>query len=208
MPKGGAQSAQDQTKLEAELREGLRLSMQGERPAYEAFLEKVAVMMRAYLSHTQSYVRRNPEKVEELVQEVLLAIHLKKATYRSEMPILPWLYTIAKYRLIDSIRADARRPQTTDWEDGLLADQALLANSPDALDGSLLVEARQELEAALSGLSDKQRQVLVMAKAEDVPLAEIGMKMKMSVSAVKVTVHRAISGIRTRSEKGARREDP
>lgn len=86
------------------------MSLRGDRVAYEKLLEQVAIMVRMYLHRTLGSRQGSVEKVEDLVQEVLISIHQKKESYRSSQPILPWVYAIARYRLIDSIRAEKRRP--------------------------------------------------------------------------------------------------
>lgn len=41
---------------------------------------------------------------EDLVQECLLALHLKSHTYDAHLPFEPWLYAVARYKLIDLLR--------------------------------------------------------------------------------------------------------
>jgi RNA polymerase sigma-70 factor, ECF subfamily len=42
-----------------------------------------------------------PEEVEDLAQELLLAVHNQRHTYDPGQPITAWIYTIACYKLID-----------------------------------------------------------------------------------------------------------
>jgi len=196
MVKGSALRIQKKHELEIELKEWMALSLQGDRVAYEKLLEKVATMVRMYLHRTLGPRQGSVEKVEDLVQEVLVSIHQKKESYRSDHPILPWIYAIARYRLIDTIRAEKRRPQFAEWDDEFES-----AIDPGATVGVGDLEASEGVDSLLTGLSDRQKEVLTLAKVEELPLAEIAQRMKMSLSAVKVTVFRALASIRKRQEE-------
>jgi RNA polymerase sigma-70 factor (ECF subfamily) len=172
--------------FEAELQEGMRQSLLGNKEAYEKLLKRISVMVRGYL-----FKRLRPgsqEKVEDLVQDVLVAIHRKKHLYRLDMPLLPWLYAIAKYRLIDHFRAQKRRPAFVEWDETF--DPA--APEKNRVSDTTLFE----LEELLESLSPRQREILFLAKGEGLPLADIAFRFNMSLSAVKVTVHRALQKLR------------
>lgn len=169
---------------EDSLRKLMLDSMQGNLDAYQVFLMEVSKLIRIYLTKRRGPI--GPERIEDLVQEVLMAIHLKKSSYRQDLPVLPWIYTIAKHKLIDEFRSDQRRSRFFNP----LRDYQDLFNLED------VYQSKQEVETLLSGFSEKQKEVLIMAKVEKVPLQEIAVQMKMSLSSVKVTVHRTIHGIR------------
>ncbi len=168
-------------------------TLDGNQQSYHALLTRVSVMVRGYLMNAMGSKQRTVEKVEDLVQDVLLAIHRKKQLYRTDMPILPWLFAIARYRLIDHVRAEGRRPSLVEW------DETLDPVDPNA--NSVGDDHVFELEELLDCLSPKQKQILVLAKAEGTPLAEIAERFKMSLSAVKVTVHRALEKVRQQQRK-------
>jgi RNA polymerase sigma-70 factor (ECF subfamily) len=188
--------------LERELKEWMLLARGGDAAAYARFLERVGGMIRAYFLNTSG--RSMAHQADDLVQEVLIAIHRKKHLYDEKMPVLPWIYAIARYRLIDTFRASGRRISMEDWPtdpEGRLEEIAGAEPTPeDTVVGT--EEIQGDIEEALKGVSDKQREILILAKVQDVPLAEIARKYGMSVSAVKVTIHRVIKGIRARAEGG------
>ncbi|HUP56379.1 MAG TPA: sigma-70 family RNA polymerase sigma factor [Bdellovibrionota bacterium] len=161
-------------------------SLAGDQEAHERLLMKVAQMLRGYLTKSISPTHPGHESVEDLVQDVLLAIHQKRHTYRTDLPILPWVFSIARYRLIDSVRAAKRVPLSVPWDDEF---------SPPVEDQHEGLE-KMEVERALEGLSPKQREALMLAKVEGLPLADVASKMKMSLSAVKVTIHRAMKALK------------
>jgi RNA polymerase sigma-70 factor (ECF subfamily) len=164
-------------------------SLNNETHAYETLLKRVAVMIRGYLFNLLGSARTE-EKVEDLVQDVLIAIHRKKHLYHPTRAILPWLFAIARYRLIDQARADKRRPNTT-----------ILDETVDFSDDNhrLNEEGAFVLEELLSDLSPRQKDILVLAKVDGIPLADIAQRFNMSLSAVKVTVHRTIQKLRKKN---------
>ena len=46
---------------------------------------------------------------EDILQEVLLAIHLKRQTWRRDAPVRPWLYALARYKVVDAFRRRGAR---------------------------------------------------------------------------------------------------
>jgi RNA polymerase sigma-70 factor (ECF subfamily) len=56
-------------------------------------------------------------------------------------------------------------------------------------------------EEILEGLSERQKDILRLAKVEEMPLAEIAVRQGMSLSAVKVTIHRSVQAIRKNFRK-------
>jgi len=45
---------------------------------------------------------------EDVLQEVLLAVHLKRHTLDTNAPVRTWLYAITRYKMVDAIRARGR----------------------------------------------------------------------------------------------------
>lgn len=90
---------------EERLRSLLVNGLAGDVVAYRAFLSDLAGDLRVYL---RPRLRSLPEEVEDLVQEVLLAIHNKRHTYRTDAPLTAWVRAIARYKLIDLLRRRSR----------------------------------------------------------------------------------------------------
>src|SRR5580765_5101097 len=72
----------------------------GEAEPYRRLLEELSRLLRAY------YSRRCPPGLdaEDLVQETLIAVHTRRATYDAGQPFTAWAYAIARYKLIDCLR--------------------------------------------------------------------------------------------------------
>ena len=72
----------------------------GNSLAYHRLLSQVAVRLRAY------YARRLPQAmIDDIIQEVLVAIHLKRHTYDPSRSFEIWLMAIARYKWIDMLRS-------------------------------------------------------------------------------------------------------
>ena len=183
---------------EQNIQELLLQSLDGDQMAYELFLKEISDLLRIYIRKSQ---RGNItlEKLEDLVQEVLMSIHTKLSTYRADLPVVPWVLAIAKNRVIDSSRAERRQSQSKflNFEIENLFYSKIESDLTDQY------SAQQELENVLSHLSERQRQVLILAKGEQLSILEIAEKFKMSVSSVKVTIHRAIGALRDRKRRRA-----
>lgn len=159
----------------------------GDEKAYRELLDGFAQLLRAYLMKTMNPRIRSRERVEDLVQDTLIAIHRKRDLFQVDRPLLPWLYAVARYRLIDSLRAEARRPECIEWIEKF--DSVVFVEMPklaEEEDGSEL----------LAGLTDRQKTILTLSKVDQLSVQEIAGKLEMSLSAVKVTIHRALKTIR------------
>lgn len=161
--------------------------IKGDEASYRSFLEGVSTLLKSYLLKTMNPRFRSIEQVEDLVQEVLISIHRKRDLYSNDLPILPWVYAIARYRLIDSLRMESRRPQCTQWIEKFEA-QAFL-EMPKFLE-------EEDGHEFLVGLSDQQQEILKLAKVDELSLNEIANIKGMSVSAIKVSIHRSLKTVR------------
>lgn len=171
------------TDPESELHELMLQVLDGQIDRYNPLLQRVASLARAYLRRKLA----QPQEVEDVVQEVLLAVHLKRHTYDAEQPITAWLHAIARYKLIDYWRRQGRQPQGSD-------DETLLERVPGP-SSVVEYETRRDLTAILSQLPEKQRRVVQMVKLEGMSVQEVAQHLSMSESAVKVTTHRAIKAM-------------
>lgn len=166
---------------EARLKALMLEALTGDEAAYRALLHALAPHLRAY------YARRLAQAAdaEDLMQETLIAIHLKRATYDASQPFTAWLYAIARYKLIDHYRRSKLRRTLPLDEAG-----ALFAESQ-----SEAAEAARDVEQLLAKLPEKRRALIRAAKLEERPVAEIAARSGLSESAVKVGVHRGLKAL-------------
>ena len=164
----------------------------GDAVAYRQFLQRLSTHLRAFL-------RRRlfgwPDDVEDLVQECLLAMHNQRHTYQTGQPLTAWVHAIARYKVIDLLRARSSREalhEPLDDEMALFAESAT-----DARD------AQRDLQGLLATLPDRHRLPIQHVKIEGLSVAETAQKTGMSESAVKVGVHRGLKALAARIKKEA-----
>lgn len=154
------------------------LAQQGDRQAYAAMLGSCRLWLLRYFRRKVS-----PEKIEDLVQETLLSVHRKLASYDPERSVIPWLAAIARYRFIDHLRTAYRRAVETAYED-----EAMLVGveEEDAL------EARVSLDRLFETLPSAQQAAIELVKIEGLSVAEAAQRTGQSESLIKVNVHRGL----------------
>lgn len=161
--------------------------LQGDAPAYQAFLQKLSAYLRAFL---RKRLFGWPDEVEDLVQECLLAMHNQRHTYQQGQPLTAWVHAIARYKMIDLLRAKSIRE---DLHEVLDDDLAVFAES--ATDAS---DARRDLDGLLQTLPDRQRLPIQHVKIEGLSVLETAKLTGLSESAVKVGIHRGLKALATR----------
>lgn len=161
--------------------------LDGDIAAYRAFLQKLSTYLRAFL---RKRLFGWPDEVEDLVQECLLAMHNQRHTYQSDQPLTAWVHAIARYKMIDLLRAKSIRE---DLHDPLDDDLAVFAESTTEAG-----DARRDLAGLLETLPERQRLPIVHVKIEGLSVAETAILIGMSESAVKIGIHRGLKALAAR----------
>ena len=162
----------------------------GDAAAHAELLGMMAKYLRGFLARKMG---RNAADLEDLVQESLLAIHLKRDTYDTSQPFTAWAFTIARYKLIDWFRRNrVRRTESLDEASDLFGS-----------DDTEEVATRRDLGKLVATLPEKQRTLLEDVKITGLSNAEAARKAGMTEGAVKVSVHRSLQALMRR----ARNED-
>lgn len=176
---------------DAELAGLLVAAMAGEERAYAEFLTRVAALVRGYAARRITGGEPDPEDV---VQETLLAIHLKRHTWQADRPVLPWIFGIARFKLIDGLRRRGRRAEVDidDFADTLAAPEPDPAASP------------REIGKALDALAPGQRAVVGAISIDGRSIAETATHLGMSETAVRVSLHRGLAAIAKRVGQAGR----
>ncbi len=152
-------------------------------------------LLHALLPVLRILVRRNRIEgahVEDVVQDVLLALHRVRHTYDPALPFLPWVAAIARRRAIDARRRFRRRDAHEDASHDNLETFA----DPGANRDIETREWRDLLVRAIAELPPKQRQAVELVKLREMSVAQAAAASGQSEGAVKVNVHRAIRALR------------
>lgn len=161
----------------------------GDSRAYARFLDAVSPVLRGVIRAKSAGLGN--AGCEDVLQEVLLAIHLKRHTWRVGSPVRPWLYAIARYKVIDAFRVRGRRIELPidDFVERLVAEPE--ADPSEAADMAKLI-----------GMLDGRAAVIVRKIGmEGASFAETGKDLNMTEGAVRVALHRALKNLASLRER-------
>ena len=156
-------------------------AQRGDAAAYGRLLSALAAHRRAFFRRRLS---RDPDSVEDLVQETLIAVHNQRHTFETEQPFTPWVHAIAKYKLIDAFRRRSARP-----EEPLPDDDELDVVAESATEAAT---AKRDVAKLLASLPRHYRLPIEHVKLEGLSVQEASIRTGMSVSAVKIGIHRGL----------------
>lgn len=87
----------------------MRAALLGDAIAYQRVLVAIAPHVRSVARGVVGHRGFGTAEVEDVVQETLLAVHLKRATWDPEKPFLPWLNAVARHKAVDALRRKGGR---------------------------------------------------------------------------------------------------
>ena len=120
---------------------------------------------------------------------------IDKYRYRGR-PLLAWLYTIARNAVIDHQRRSAR--DVTVPLDNHVADESV-----DAERAAERALSQQQLTAAMTHLTEDQRQVIMLRFIEEMTSEQVAEVLGKSTGAIKALQHRALAALRRHLEPEA-----
>ncbi len=165
-------------------------SLQANEPqAYALLIERYADRLYA----TAYAIVQNPADAEEVVQETLIAVYRRIGDFRGEAKLSTWLYRIATNKALELLRRHRRETGHASLE-ALGEQYGELPFGGDEMDGEAWVEQAERLaciRAGLQAMSPALRTVWVLAEMEGLTMREIAEAEGVSLSAVKVRLHRA-----------------
>jgi RNA polymerase sigma factor (sigma-70 family) len=169
---------------EVHLKARMLAALDGDSNAHTALL-------RALVPPLQSFYRRrlhgSEEDVQDLVQETLISVHARRASYDRDRPFTAWLYAVARHRMIDHFRRQKVSVRIEDVDDILIAEGFEEA-----------VSARLDVDSLLSTLSPKQSRAIRDTHIEGNSVAEAAVGAGIGESDVEVSVHRGLKAIAIR----------
>lgn len=148
----------------------------GDGRAYTVLLTEVQLWLERYFRR-----RVAPAQLDDLVQDVLLALHAKRATWDETRAFLPWLAAIARYRWVDHLRRVYRSAEDA------LEDQDSAEDSDEEA-----VLARMSLERLFVHLPQGQCEAIELVKIKGLSVTEAAERSGQSESLIKVNIHRGL----------------
>ena len=163
----------------------MRKSQLGDKRAYAVLLDECAAWLQRY------FRKRVPlHQLDDLVQDVLVSLHRKRASWDPDRAFMPWLAAIARYRWVDHLRRVYRSAE----------DELGDADAPHDSDEEAVM-ARMSLDRLFVHLPEKQADVIELVKIEGLSIAEASRRTGQSESLVKVNIHRGLKKLSAMVEK-------
>lgn len=161
----------------------MQASLTGDARAHRALLVALLPVLRRYFARKVS----NDADVDDLVQMTLIAVHERRDTYDPARPFSPWLFAVARYKMVDQFRRTRSHVGLDDI--GEIADEH---------DFGEAVTARLDVEAQLATLTAKQAAAVRATRIEGLSVAEAAERDGISQSDVKISVHRGLKALAKR----------
>jgi RNA polymerase sigma-70 factor, ECF subfamily len=163
----------------------MRAAIGGDEVVYRRLLEEIGRSVRATARGAFSRARVGDADVEDVVQETLLAIHLKRQTWDGGLKLAPWVAAIARHKIIDAMRRrGARRIEPIEDFESILA-------APEAEDP----HARSDAERLMQQLAPRQRDIVRSISLEGESISATATRLSMTEGAVRVALHRALKSL-------------
>src|SRR5580698_9022811 len=87
----------------------MRAGNAGDADSYGRLLRQLSPALRAFAGRGLARAGMPVTDAEDIVQETMLAVHLKRQTWDESAPLAPWLFAIARHKMIDVLRRRGRR---------------------------------------------------------------------------------------------------
>jgi len=172
------------TDRESEWAALMRAAIRGDAGSYHRLLRELVPHLRGVARRSLARHGWGPEDLEDVVQETLLALHLKRNTWDENQPLLSWIRAIARNKMIDNVRRRSRQAHLPldDFSEWLAGDPESESDSIDA----------QRLVARLEG---REREIVVAISIKGESAREVGRRLGMTEGAVRVALHRALRSL-------------
>ena len=163
----------------------MRASLTGDEGAYRRLLAEIGRGIRPLVRGAFSRSRLGDGDIEDVVQETLLAIHLKRQTWDPNQRLMPWVNAIARHKVIDCMRRrGARRIEPIEDFEAVLA----APEQPDP-------HARSDVERLMERLNPRAREIVRSISLEEQSIGATATRLGMTEVAVRVALHRALKSL-------------
>lgn len=169
----------------------------GDAAAYEAFLRDFAASMRRIVAMQLRRLGFGTEEAEDVVQEVLIAVHARRGQWDANRPLMPWLNAIARYKTVDAMRRQHRQARgrvelsDDEWSTLFVAGESERAGET------------MDVDRLLAALPAGQQAAVRAVAIEGISHREAADRLGTTEGAVRVAFHRSLKNLMA----VARRED-
>ena len=153
----------------------MALAQAGDQQAYRTVLVECQRWLTRYFAR-----RIAPSAIDDLVQDTLVSLHRKRASYDPARPFLPWLAAIARYRWVDRLRQTYRHA-TSELQD---------VHGTESHED--VVGAQISIARLLDQIPAGQAEAIRLVKIDGLSISEACAKSGQSEPLIKVNIHRGL----------------
>ena len=157
----------------------------------------------AELERHQSWLRtviaarcREPQAVDEILQEVSMAVIKQKSPLRDATKVAPWLYQIAVRQSLMYRRKCGRRRNLEERYAARVETRFDRSAAADPLDWLIASERRELIRKGIEKLKPKEAEILLLKYTQDWTYQQIAEHLGISEGAVESRLHRARQNLR------------
>lgn len=161
---------------------------EGDSRAFDELYDRTADKLYGYLERRLT----SPEHVDEVFQNTMTKFHQTRFQYRPPLPVLPWLFTICRTVMIDSIRQQARRRETFEEDMGKYQDQESAPHSETDF-----MQPISEQLAGLKTLTSSQKEALSLRFEQDLSFEDIARRLETTPANARQLISRAVRKLKS-----------
>ena len=166
--------------------------LRGDDLAWEAFVRRFQARIYGLAFH---YLR-DSEEARDVAQEIFIQIYRKLDSFRENENPVPWMLRVGRNLCIDRLRRLKARPPAVD----IPAEEAseLTASGPSPEAAAETEVQRRLVYRALDGMTDKNREMILLKEIQGLKLDEIATLLKEPLGTIKSRSNRARIELATR----------
>jgi RNA polymerase sigma-70 factor, ECF subfamily len=174
----------------------IRQILGGDREAFRAIMDRYAPM----IFHLVRSYEKDETMAQELAHEIFLKTYERLGMFRGESQFSSWLYSLGRNHCLDYARKNSRRQSVlTEWSEA--AEMEAVHADYDPEEGLIVSEYSRQLMGCLDRMNKTMAEPLVMRYRDGMSYEAISKELGVSVSALKVRVHRARRELREMMEQ-------
>lgn len=159
----------------------------GNAKSYKILLSKISIILSKFLSRRVSSI----EDREDVLQEILIAVHNSRHNYLPDKPFNPWMYAIAKNILVKYYKKIYR------YNSNVIEAEIHSLPSLEKIEFEDIEKTSNVLNL-ISELPRKQKQIISLLKISGLSIRDVAAKLNLSEANVKVIAHRGYQTLRKR----------
>jgi RNA polymerase sigma factor (sigma-70 family) len=152
------------------------------------------VLYERHSSKVFGYIKakiRNPERANDIFQEVFVKIHKSKHLYNNSLPFLPWLFTVTKNAIVDDVRKIEKENLRIQKEENL-----------EELPSREVAAGFSQVRPYLESLPENQKSAVYLRYVEEKTFEEISVILKTSPVNVRQLVSRGVQRMKELFQNG------